>query len=459
MSKFISLDKCLYILLIILSILMPFRELLSLYVGDIIKFIPDVLTLLLLMYYIIKNKFKIKLRIIDFLFLAFIFTGLIYTLYNHSSIMGFIAQTRSISVMYCLFYLLRVIPLEEKKYITIFKIIFYTSIALIIMAISEAITDKHLFFPLEWAQSIKFESNFDRVYGLLNNPNTFAIYLLLIMLMTWFLSEKEKLKVNWVYYYLSLTTIFLTSSRSTLILLILLLIFLLIWIIKNKKYFKIATISFLLIASFSSTFLINFGNKVILEEFYNGKRIDFIYAPDYNPSNPTETPVTPPLEESENNETQGGSILERVEEILSGKTFTDSLTNGRIYNILLGLRIFKDNLLFGTGFGTFGSAGSRIAGSHIYEEYNIHNQFYADNEYIKVLVETGIIGTLIYCSFLLAFGISSLKNVYKFLLFAITIFTGMFYNIFELQVIMFLIYLFFVIFDYYNKKEKSKINN
>ena len=60
MSKFISLDKCLYILLIILSILMPFREFLSLYVGDIIKLIPDILTLLLLMYYIIKSKFKIQ---------------------------------------------------------------------------------------------------------------------------------------------------------------------------------------------------------------------------------------------------------------------------------------------------------------------------------------------------------------------------------------------------------------
>ena len=475
MSKYISLDKCLFIVIIILSIFMPLREFLSLYLGQFIKFIPDILVLLLLLYYVIKNKFRVKLNLIDILFLGFILIGLISTLYNHSSIIGFIAQARSISVMYALFFLLRKIPLNEKKYIMIFKIIFYTSIAFLIIAVGESITDKHLFFPLEWAQSIRFETNFARVYGILNNPNTFAIYLLLIMIMAWFLTEKGKMKVNWLYYYLCLTVIFLTSSRSTIILLIISIIFFVVWIFKHKKYFKLATLCFVLAASFSTIFLVNMGREVILIEFYNGEEIQYVPPTDSGGSNEDGEPSYPddkpndsqkPEDESGKNPddkeevgSQGGSIIDRFEEMLSGETFINSLADGRVHNILLGLDIFKDNALLGTGFGTFGSAGSRIAGSHIYEEYNIEDQFYADNEYIKVLVEVGIVGTIIYIGFILVLGIMCLNSNYKILLYVLILFTGLFYNIFELQVLMFLIYLFLVILEKFNSKsDLSKLN-
>ena len=63
--------------------------------------------------------------------------------------------------------------------------------------------------------------------------------------------------------------------------------------------------------------------------------------------------------------------------------------------------------MIGTGFGTFGSAASLMITPDIYSKYNLSSDFYSDNEYIKVVVEAGIVGTI-------AFGLFILSLLYEF---------------------------------------------
>jgi O-antigen ligase len=103
--------------------------------------------------------------------------------------------------------------------------------------------------------------------------------------------------------------------------------------------------------------------------------------------------------------------------------------------VLTGIEILKDYPVFGTGFGTYGSAASLISSPEIYKTYNIFKNFYADNQYICILVETGIVGTIIALSFLISLFILYRKNYFVIIMFIIILWTGLFYNVFEIQII------------------------
>jgi hypothetical protein len=78
---------------------------------------------------------------------------------------------------------------------------------------------------------------------------------------------------------------------------------------------------------------------------------------------------------------------------------------GRLHNIRIALHLVKHHPL-GTGLGTFGSSGSKAFGSNL---KGIPKNFYADDNYIVVLVETGFLGTLAF----LALGLSIFDRLRK----------------------------------------------
>lgn len=152
----------------------------------------------------------------------------------------------------------------------------------------------------------------------------------------------------------------------------------------------------------------------------------------------------------------GFTLIDRIKETTSGTTAANSKVNGRIYIIKKGLVIFKDYPIIGTGFGTFGSAASRMVTPDIYSKYDLNTSFYSDNEYIKVVVETGIVGTIIYGLFILSllYELLKTKSCYKLFMFVVFLFIGMFYNVFEMQVLCFVLYLSFMFLeDNYFRKE------
>lgn len=78
--------------------------------------------------------------------------------------------------------------------------------------------------------------------------------------------------------------------------------------------------------------------------------------------------------------------------VFSSQYFAKSAKAGRIHNLKLALRLAKEHPL-GTGLGTFGSSGSKVFGTTI---KGLPKNFYADNNYVVVLAETGILGTLLF---------------------------------------------------------------
>lgn len=78
--------------------------------------------------------------------------------------------------------------------------------------------------------------------------------------------------------------------------------------------------------------------------------------------------------------------------VFSPRYFAKSAQAGRLHNLQIALQLARRKPL-GTGLGTFGSSGSKAFGSTL---KGIPKTFYADNNYIVVLVETGLMGTLIF---------------------------------------------------------------
>lgn len=65
---------------------------------------------------------------------------------------------------------------------------------------------------------------------------------------------------------------------------------------------------------------------------------------------------------------------------------------GRLHNLRVALHLIRHHPL-GTGLGTFGSAGARAFHVHL---PGVGKNFYADNQYTVILVETGLLGALLF---------------------------------------------------------------
>ena len=174
-------------LLLFLAIFIAFRELIALYAGSFIKFLPDVLVWGELLLVLIKNKFKLNLKLYDYFFIGFIVIGFLSCLINSVSFLAFALQVRSISTMYALFYVLRNINIEKKDYKNIVSVLMVVDSIIIVLSIIEFFSDKTILFPKVWAENIYYASNFERTYSLMNNPNTFGIFTFMVMFLVYFI--------------------------------------------------------------------------------------------------------------------------------------------------------------------------------------------------------------------------------------------------------------------------------
>lgn len=442
-------------LLLFLAIFIPFRELIALYAGSFIKFLPDVLVWGELLLVLINNKFKLNLKLYDYFFIGFIIIGFFSCILNSVSFLSFALQARSIGTMYALFYVIRNINIEKNDYKTIVNVLMSVNIVLIIFAILEFFTDKTLFFPKIWAENINFVSNFERTYSLMNNPNTFGVFTFMVMFLVYFINKDSFSKKYFGYYVLSFLGIILSASRSTLLVVCLFILFLIYESIKKRSCYNLLWFVILIALSFGIVYSFEkiklkmeiMNSTEIPNKKPNGNSNDCVSDGDINDN--IVKPITP-----------GFTLLDRIKETTSGTTAANSKVNGRLYIIKKGLVIFKDYPMIGTGFGTFGSAASRMITPDIYSKYDLNTSFYSDNEYIKVVVETGIIGTIIFGLFVLSllYDFFKTKSYYKLFIFIVFLFIGMFYNIFEMQVLCYVLYLSFMFLenDYFKKEINDK---
>lgn len=88
------------------------------------------------------------------------------------------------------------------------------------------------------------------------------------------------------------------------------------------------------------------------------------------------------------------SVGNRIGYMLSPEYLVSALQGGRLVRWQVGLRILKENLLFGVGLGRFGGA---VAANN-----NIPGTFYMDNYFLKIAVEMGLTGLIAFTALVLS---------------------------------------------------------
>ncbi len=417
-------------LLLILLLFIPFREILSLYLGNYIKIISDLIVIVIFLISVFNKKIKLEFKKIDIIFILFLIIGFISTIFiNKYNLSTYIIQIRSIAIYYILYFILRNYKFKKDDLNLFNNALKIIAIVLFVLSITEIIFNKMILFPKQWATSIRYADNYLRSYSLFNNPNSFAIFTLFTYI---FLNEFDN-KNNYLINILLTVSILLTMSRSTIL-------FFVIYLAYNffKKNYQIKKKLIPIICGIIVALSVNVLKNAIN---YDNSR-----------QNTIDDEIAEELKDDYHNTEISDSLIDRFGELKSKNILNSSSYNGRIYSILKGLEIFLDHPLIGTGFGSYGSSASFFTTSKIYEHYDIREDFYADNDYIKVLVETGLIGFIIYILFCLLLILENKKSIIIILIF---LGYGLFINNFETQALTFLFYLIISI-NFQNTKSIEK---
>ncbi|KYG90300.1 polymerase [[Bacillus] sp. KCTC 13219] len=399
-------------------------------IGDLITFV--VLGRLLL--FNLKNfKTFFHFKKFELAFFLFLILGAIVGYMNGVSLGSIIFQVRTFLIMYLLYYVLSRSKLPANFFVKLAWITVISGIVLFVQGIVEKLSMRMMWMPEVWTQKVLSSTNFVRIYGLLNNPNSLALVMFFAICAAVFLRFVYK---DGQYKYLLVVSqvaftgmLLLTLSRGAWIASITFAIFFIL-LARNWKMLK--SIAITLIASILLVYLpTNLGLQ-------------------YLQSIGIENDVAP--------EDIGGGISNRFAETLDEDNLALMNESGRIFYIKKGFEVLKDYPIAGAGFGTFGGSATLSYDSPIYEKYNIRSDiyggknFYSDNQYIQVIAETGALGVLLFASFLLLMVWLFWKErratfgQYMFALWFATGVCGFFYNIWELKVYTMFFFMIFAIF-------------
>ena len=412
-----------YYLVLFLCVFLPVRSPIADVTTAVVKAVPDVLIVLLLLWYLAERR-CLELLPQDLFFLGFLLTAFVSTcLVNHYTVFRYVYQVRSIGVMYILYYVLRDVKLTREQLIRVVQTLQGMAAVLLAFGIVEKISMKTAAFSWDVALSIYAPDNYARVYSLFYNPNTFGAFLAF----TLFLSAAKSRFWNdrtpvWVYAVL-VTGLYMSMSRSSAMIAVLGLLILLAFDLKAHtlkknalRYVRTAVVC-VLCAVVISTAATAAGDRYYDEVLSQN--------PDYAWLVEMKT---------------GLSMKDRFGEL--GEAYMYSgVKNLRIFFFQTGLRVYRDYPVIGTGFGTFGTSASLNYGSPLYETYGLMDGFYADDQYITILVETGTIGTILFAGFLLSILWRYRRSPFQLFCCVAFGWFGIFFTIFEIQIAAMLFWL------------------
>ncbi|WP_459501642.1 O-antigen ligase family protein [Bacillus sp. C1] len=350
-----------------------------------------------------------------FLFCLF---GAILGILNGVSLAAIVMQMHTLLLFYLVFYIVSRLSFQHDDLLFFAKITFIASVIISIHGLIEKLSLRSMFLPEAWEKLVLAPTNKIRIYGMAGGPNELALYLILAFLVSLYLLRNASAKMKYIVYIgltLIATTLWLTYSRGAFLTVM---FFAAVYIIIHRRipYWK-SLLSVLLISSLFAAGISSLTNYL-----------------------------------------EGDALgAKRFSEALSEETVELSKQDGRIYYVKKAIEIFKDKPITGYGFGTFGDAATQTHSSPIYKHYDITWNFYSDNQYIQVLAETGIIGTILI--FIFTLGVFSIIWPFKkehalspLLLYIMVgaIIGSAFYNILENNI--FMLYLFLAIGYLYPKK-------
>ncbi|MDM5190553.1 O-antigen ligase family protein [Bacillus sp. DX4.1] len=353
-----------------------------------------------------------------FLFCLF---GAILGFVNNVSLMAIMMQLHTLLLFYFVFYIATRISFHNDDLLFFAQTTFIASTIISIHGLVEKLSLRSIGLPEAWKELVLAPTNKIRIYGMIGGPNELALYLTLAFLISLCLLRNTSKQMKYLIYTgltLIATTLWLTYSRGAFLTII---IFLILYIVIHrgashwKALLPIVLISFLCATGISK-----------MTNYLEGESI--------------------------------GS--KRFSEALSKETVELSKEDGRIYYVKKTLEIFQDKPITGYGFGTFGDAATQTYSSPIYEQYKITWNFYSDNQYIQILAETGIVGTILIFTFV--FGVLSIlwkyRNGHKISPLVLYLMVGAivgsaFYNI--LEIAPFMMYFFLTVGYLYPRMQKS----
>lgn len=421
-----------------LIILVPYVIFRSLFIeiNPGMKLIGDLITFIVLFRLFLLNirqwKTWFVFKPFEWCFFVFLLFGAAIGYKNGVSVGSIVFQLRTFIIMYILYYILSRAKLPANFFVKGAWITVLSGFVLFVQGLVEKLSLRQLLMPEIWAQKTLSATNFVRIYGLLNNPNSLALVMLFAICAAFFL--------RWVYkdgqykYVLIVAQVafigllLLTLSRGTWIAGFTFVLFFML-LARNWKLLKHIAITFV-VAIAVVYFPVNFGLT-----WLQSIGVENVIAP--------EGP---------------GGISNRFSETFDDDTRALMNESGRVFYIKKGFEVLKDYPVTGAGFGTFGGSATLSYDSPIYEKYNIRSDiyggknFYSDNQYIQVIAETGAVGVLLFAGFLLTMlGLfwkerKTLFGQYMFGLWFATGIAGVFYNIWELKVFTMFFFMLFAIF-------------
>lgn len=407
----------------LLLIYFPFRSMVIEF-NPAMKIAGDVIILAAFMRVVWMGRKDIpslfKFSIFEWAFFAFIGIGSISAILSDVSLPAIIFQIRAFVITYLLFYIVKRVNIEKTDVRQFIWITILVAAMLTIQGLVEKMSLRTLLMPEAWVNMVLSPNNKVRIYGLINNPNRLAIYLTFAIMFFVYVFNKvpkgKKLPLTVLAVFVTGTWL-LTYSRGTwLAFCIGLAVY---WLL--TRYTKRAVQSIVLIAI---SFVAILYPVTQITQWVEKSNL----LTDDNPQGNTSPEDGDELSEKT-----------RMETTFDKETIELSKSSGRLFIVKKGLEVFKDHLIIGTGFATFGDSATKSYSSPIYKEYDIPPNIYSDNQYIQVMAQTGILGVIAFAVFLLGMLGALWKNrtVNKdgsFLMISILLgifFLGLLYNIWE----------------------------
>lgn len=392
------------ILVVSLVVFVPLRELFGHFISPSTKLTIDLLVGLLLLTMLLINKFKVKFNIIDIIFALYILVILVSFLINGTDLYFAILQLRGAAIFYIVYFALRNIHTTRAWLVNLLtyisKPLIYIIIISVLVAFVEVASKKELFFPLEWANSIRLH-NLNRAYGIINNPNLFGAFLLLGAILIKYCNDNIGKPTSKILYIITGVGVMLTQSRSAVLGGLLIVAILayptasskIIAFVKSRKYSaKYITMSSIIILSGCLVSILLLAQLAPKTEYGTNRFLDMV----------------------------------------NGNELRNSGVDGRFYIVKYSMSIYSSNgnYLLGIGPGMLNNQTSTA------NQYGIPSGYTTDNQHLKILVELGIIGYLIFVALISALIWKYRHNRVALSLIITITFWGLFYNSFEIQVIM-----------------------
>ncbi len=317
----------------------------------------------------------------EWFYLAFCAWGFFIGWENNVTLHALLFQVHAFLIPYLVFYTAsRVKELSEWSVYRYLWVLVAIGVCLTPQAFLEKISRRHAGLPFDWRIRPLSPENANRIYGMMDNPNTLAYFLGLSILAAGLLLEMKRRKgMAWPYkriiLYVSLVLMIgvfiMTQSRGAI------LSFGLAVIVSTFISRIIRFPIRLVMAGLMAVFLVILPFQLLAPVFDEGGFSAHI-----------------PFQVSDR-------MTQHYENTFDGSMINQSMNSGRLWVLEKGLAIWYDHPILGTGFGTFGDSAAYAVGSPLQKSYQLPRLMYADNQYIEVLVETGIAGSVLFAGFLI----------------------------------------------------------